>query len=342
MVRSPFDLALPRSPNANRGEVQLSAVIPLFNESACLNELYTRLSTVCSALGLESELIFVDDGSRDATAQLLERLAELDPQVVVVRLSRNFGHQSALTAGLNRARGEAVVVLDGDLQDPPEVIPQLVERWREGYDVVYAVRTKRKEHPLKRLAYWAYYRVLQQIADLEFPLDAGDFCLMDRRVVQAVNALPERQRFIRGLRAFVGFRQTGVVYEREARRAGESKYTLGKLLGLAWNGVIGFSSFPIRCLGWLALAVGFLALGGGLTLGVQLLISEQGPAGWAWVFVLVLALSSLQFAGMALLGAYLLRIFAEVKQRPIYIVDDARPEPVEAMREPGPRATLRA
>ncbi len=211
--------------------LEISVVVPLFNERENVARLYQRLSAALAALGLSYEIVLVNDGSRDETPRLIDELSRRDPHVAVVHLSRNFGHQPAVSAGLDHARGRAVMVMDGDLQDPPEMIPQFVSQWREGFDVVYAVRRRRKEGPVKRLGYYAFYRLLGLIAELEIPLDAGDFCLMDRRVVDAMKSLPERKRFVRGLRTFVGFRQTGLAYERAARDSGSPKYTLR-----AWSG----------------------------------------------------------------------------------------------------------
>ena len=302
----------------------LTAVIPIYDESEILPELYRRLTATFADLGVEYELLFVNDGSQDATPTLLDAFVANDSHVTVLHLSRNFGHQAAVTAGLEYARGDAVVILDGDLQDPPEVIPQLVERWREGFDVVYAVRTKRKEGPLKRLGYFVFYRLLRAVSDLDVPLDAGDFCLMDRRAVDAVNRLPERCRFVRGLRSFVGYRQTGVVYERDARRAGRAKYTFGRLVALALDGVVSFSSFPVRLVGW---AAGFTAIAGAIVgAGAAFGWASSGnpPAGWLVVLIAVLGLSAMQFACLTGLGLYLLKIATEVKRRPPYIVDEVR------------------
>lgn len=312
--------------------VTLSAVIPLFDEQENLPRLYRRLTDTLTALGVEYELVFVNDGSRDRTPLLLNQMAAFDPRVVPLHLSRNFGHQAAVTAGLEHARGRAVIVLDGDLQDPPEVIPQLIERWREGFDVVFAVRTKRKEGPVKRLGYFAFYRLLRGVADLDIPLDTGDFCLMDRRAVDALNRLPERGRFVRGLRTFVGFRQVGVSYERDARYAGVPKYTFRKLIGLALDGVVNFSTFPVRAIGGLAV---------GLTLlGVVLLAWCGGtwavsgpPAGWFVTLAAVVFLSGLQTGCLAILGLYMLKIFTEVKRRPSYILDAKAPLAPEGREE---------
>jgi glycosyltransferase involved in cell wall biosynthesis len=304
---------------------QLSVVAPLFDEAANVLDLHRRVLSVLDGLGLSYELVLVDDGSRDATPDLLERLAVRDSRVRVVTLSRNFGHQAAVTAGLDHARGDAVAILDGDLQDPPEVLPTFVERWREGFDVVYAVRTKRKENAFKRAGYFLFYRVLRLLADHDIPLDSGDFCLMDRKVVDALRRLPERERFVRGLRSFVGFRQTGVVYERSARAAGASKYSLTKLAGLAIDGIVNFSSLPLKLvfvMGVLVLAMGVLGATGCIAVA---LAGVNEVSGWACVLPALLTIGGGQLAALGLVGEYVRRIFLEVKGRPTYIVNEVRP-----------------
>ncbi len=323
--------------------VTLSVVVPLYDEQDTLPELYRRLTDTLTALGVDYELLLVNDGSRDRTRPMLDALARTDPRVRPLHLSRNFGHQAAVTAGLEHATGDCVAVLDGDLQDPPEVIPALLERWREGFDVVYAVRTKRKEGWAKRLGYFAFYRLLRATADLDIPLDAGDFCLMDRAAVDALNRLPERGRFVRGLRTYIGFRQIGVSYERDPRFAGTPKYTLGKLAALAADGAVNFSTFPVRLVGWVAGGLIAGGLAGLLTLGCQ---SAAGGVvdGWAWVVVALVGLVGVQIGCVWLVGLYVLKIFAEVKRRPSYIVESlpadrcrprefAPPEPAEGSRQ---------
>jgi glycosyltransferase involved in cell wall biosynthesis len=229
----------------------LSVVIPIFNEQGCLRELYSRLVGVLQQGGASYEIIFVDDGSRDSSPELLKEFAGADFNVKVLRLSRNFGHQAAITAGLEHARGGAVVLMDGDLQDPPEVIPQFVEKWREGWDVVYAIKTRRKENAVKRFAFWLFYRLLGYMSDVTLPLDAGIFSLMDRRVVDWLKALPERNRYLAGLRVWVGFRQTGIEFERASRYDDRPRQTLGRLMKLALDGIFSFSQFPIHIISWL-------------------------------------------------------------------------------------------
>ncbi len=238
--------------------------MPLYDEEECIPALWDRMHDVLESLAATYEIVFVDDGSRDGTARLLGHLHAEHDQVVVVRLSRNFGHQAAISAGLEQARGRAVVVLDGDLQDPPELIPDLMRLWREGNDVVYAVRRRRGEGPFKQLAYRAFYRILKFVSEIDIALDSGDFCLMDRRVVDALNRLPESCRFVRGLRSFLGFRQVGLAYDRPMRGAGRPKYTLRKLSGLAIDGLVSFSGYPLRLVTHLGAASGALAL----TLGI--------------------------------------------------------------------------
>ncbi len=299
-------------------------VVPLFNEQENLGELYRRLRATLDGSGCGYELVLVDDGSRDATGVLLEELSAADPAVVPVYLSRNFGHQAAVSAGLARVRGRAVVVMDGDLQDPPEVLPQFIARWREGYDVVYAIRTARKESAFKRAAYYAFYRALAAISDLDIPLDSGDFSLMDRKVVDALEGLPERRRFVRGLRSFVGFRQTGLAYERDARGAGRPKYTLAGLVGLAVDGLISFSGYPLRLVTYLGLATSSVAAVLLVWVLVDALHNHTAPRGWASTVLVVLFMGSVQLIGMGIIGEYLRLIFLEVKRRPTYIVDEDR------------------
>jgi len=300
----------------------LSLVVPIFNETEILPQFYQRATAALEGCCDSYEIIFVDDGSRDGTLDLLRRLASLDPRVRIVSFSRNFGHQTAVTAGMNYAAGAAVVVIDGDLQDPPEVIPELLERWRAGYQVVYAVRRNRKEGWLKRSAYALFYRLLRSLSYVDMPLDAGDFAIMDRQVVELLNQMPERNRFVRGIRAWVGFRQIGLEYDRAPRFAGESKYPLTKLLRLAYDGVISYSFVPLRLvtqLGFVISVVSFLAIGYLMLLKVFFGISLLG---WTSTIVTILFLGGVQLVSIGILGEYVGRIFDEVKRRPLYIVKE--------------------
>ncbi len=305
--------------------VEISVVVPLFNEQENLAALVERLTAVLSEMSYELRL--VDDGSSDATATILAGLAARDPRVRPVYLARNFGHQPAVTAGLDHAEGAAIIVMDGDMQDPPEVLPDLIAKWREGFEVVYAIRTLRKEGPLLRLAYFAFYRLLDRVADTHIPLDSGDFCLMDRVVVDALSSLPERQRFVRGLRSWVGFRQTGVSYERAARQAGASKYSIGGLTRLAIEGLVSFSGQPLRAatvLGGLAALLSLVLLAWVL---FDALVNGNAPQGWASVVTILLFMSGVQLVSLGVLGEYIRIIFLESKARPTYIVRPPRSTP---------------
>jgi dolichol-phosphate mannosyltransferase len=312
-------------------EPELSVVVPLYNEQENLPELHHRLSAAIDPLRIEYELVFVNDGSHDDTPRMLDERQAEDSHLLVLHLSRNFGHQAAVSAGIDAARGRAVLVMDGDLQDPPEVIPDFLAMWRQGHDVVYAVRQARKEGWFMRLGYSAFYRLLSAISDVEIPLDSGDFGLMDRRVVEALKTLPERKRFVRGLRTFVGFRQVGLAYERPARRAGQPKYRLRGLINLALDGLISFSSYPLRlatCLGLITIAVGLLITVWVLT---DALINHTGPRGWASTIVIVLFMGAVQLISLGIVGEYVRLIFLETKGRPTYIVAERRgPDAVPA------------
>ncbi len=319
---------MPRPLNAlkagERDRVGLSVVVPLHDEQESVEELYRRLVDVLSLCELDHEIVFVDDGSRDDTPRLIERFRVNDPAVSVIRLTRNFGHQAAVSAGIDRARGRAVVVMDGDLQDPPEVIPDFLRLWRQGHDVVYAVRTRRKEGWFKRAGYFAFYRILKRVSDVDIPPDSGDFCLMDRRVVKALKTLPERARFIRGLRAFVGFRQIGLPYDRPMRDRGHSKYTFRALTGLAVDGLVSFSGYPLRLVTYLGIVSATLAIA--LTIwGVSDALTHQtAPRGWASTLVVVLFMGAAQMISLGVIGEYLRLIFLETKGRPTYLIASYR------------------
>jgi polyisoprenyl-phosphate glycosyltransferase len=297
----------------------VSVVVPLYNEEENLGELYRRLVDALEADGIDFELVLVNDGSRDATSAMLDALHQRDRRVMAVSLSRNFGHQAAISAGIDHATGQGVILMDGDLQDPPEVLPQFIAAWRHGNDVVFAVRTKRKEVLWKRICYAIFYRVFRAVSTLDIPLDSGDFCLMDRKVVDALKALPERGRFVRGLRTFVGFKQTGLAYERAARQAGQPKYTFRALCRLALDGLIGFSDAPLKLVSGAGLLCVGLALLGGAAALVQGLRDAAVP-GWWLATLAVFGCTGLQLFGMSILGEYVHRIFWEIKGRPTYIV----------------------
>ncbi|MBY0524997.1 MAG: glycosyltransferase family 2 protein [Gemmataceae bacterium] len=311
--------------HADRDVPTLSVVVPLYDEAANIDELYRRLSLSLTELGLTYEILLVDDGSRDGTSRRIDELAAQDAGIVPLHLSRNFGHQSAICAGIEHARGQAVVLMDGDLQDPPELLEAFVQSWRDGSEVVYAIRTRRKEGIVKRAGYTLFYRLLRAISDLDIPLDSGDFCLMDRKVVDVLKHLPERMRFVRGLRTFVGFRQTGLRYERAARSAGESKYSFRALVRLAIDGLISFSSYPMTLVTYLGLTSAGLALILTVWVLTDSLCSGTAPRGWASTILVVLYMSTVQLISLGIMGEYVRRIFLEVKGRPTYIVRPPAP-----------------
>jgi dolichol-phosphate mannosyltransferase len=299
---------------------ELSVVVPLYNEQENLTELHLRLTRSLAGLDVEYELILVDDGSRDATPEMLDEMAQSDPHVTVLHLSRNFGHQPAICAGLDFARGRGVILMDGDLQDPPEVLGRFVAAWRAGNDVVYAVRTRRKEGIGKRLAYALFYRLLRATSELDIPLDSGDFCLLDGQVVKALKALPERQRFVRGLRSFVGFKQTGLVYERDARHAGQAKYTFKALVRLALDGLVSFSGYPLTLVTYLGVFALVLSLALASWVVVDAWHNHSAPWGWASTIGVILFMGGVQLLSLGIIAEYLRRIFLEVKGRPTYIL----------------------
>jgi len=305
----------------------ISVVVPAYNEEEGIPLLYERLTTAAEKWGEEYELVLVDDGSKDRTLELLAHYAETDPRLKILSFTRNFGHQAAVTAGLLHARGDTVAVIDADLQDPPEELLKFVAKCREGYDVVYAIRSKRKESAPKRAAYFVYYRVLRFLANVDIPLDSGDFCVMTRRALNTLNALPERNRFIRGLRTWIGYRQVGLAYERSARAAGRPKYTLRHLINLALDGVINFSYKPLRLLGLAGIAVGVVALlAAGLFLFQYLSnttvfgYNPRASRGWTSLILAILFLSAFQLFGLGILGEYVGRLFDEIKGRPPFLI----------------------
>lgn len=310
----------------------LSVVVPCFNEQDVMRLTHSRLIQVLGdRTEFRLELIYVNDGSNDRTESLLFALADGDDRVNVISFARNFGHQPAVSAGIEYATGDAVVVIDADLQDPPEVILEMVVKWRAGHEVVYGVRTKRKEGPFKRLFYAGFYRIYRRLASIDVPLDSGDFALMDRCVVDVMNALPEKNRFVRGLRSWVGFRQTGCVYERAARAAGEPKYSLRALLRLAFDGIFNFSSAPLTMIFVLGLCTSVVSALGAITYFVArvggLPIFGHSPEevpGFTTLILTLLFFSGVQLISLGIVGEYLGRIYQETKLRPTYVVKTIR------------------
>jgi polyisoprenyl-phosphate glycosyltransferase len=300
----------------------LSVVIPILNEEPLVGELHERVTAAVAPLGAY-ELIVVDDGSSDGTWSRLVELAAVDPHLRLVRLSRNFGHQIALTAGLEAARGEAVVTMDGDLQDPPEVIPDLVARWREGYDVVYGVREEREGETRYKL--WTarvFYRLIGRLSPVEIPAEAGDFRLLSRRAADALRSMPERARFLRGMTSWIGFPQIGVPYRREARIAGQTKYPTRKMIKFAADAITSFSSAPLRIVSTLGfILVGFCAAYLIYTLYVRF-FTDDTVEGWTSVIVVLLLIGGAQLIGLGVIGQYIGRIYDEAKGRPLYVVSE--------------------
>ena len=319
-VRSRSAAVSQSTDHAGLARPDLSVVIPVYNEEDNIAVLYSRLTAVLEQTGLAYEMIFVDDGSRDKSLALLHALVAQYHHGTVVELARNFGHQVAITAGLDHARGNAVIVMDADLQDPPEMLPQFIAKWQEGHDVVYAIREQRKEGWGKRTAYAAFYRLLQRVADIEIPLDAGDFCIMDRRVVDLLVGMPERNRFVRGIRSWVGLDQVGVACERQPRGAGRPKYTMGRLMLLALDGLISFSHTPLRVASLFGLGISLLSFLLAGFYAIKKLTTGLNPPGFATLVVSIFFLAGIQLITIGVMGEYIGRIFDEVKRRPLYVV----------------------
>jgi glycosyltransferase involved in cell wall biosynthesis len=302
--------------------MRLSVAIPVHDEEPIIPELLERLSGVLNRLtGGPHEIIFVDDGSRDRTLQLLEAAAARDPRLVVVSLSRNFGHQAALTAALDQVTGDAAVVMDGDLQDRPEEIPRLVAKLEEGFDVVYAQRVRRKEPLLLRLAYFIFYRLITALSRLRLPVDAGDFSIMSRRVVDEIRRAPEHNRYLRGLRTWVGFRQTGIEVERAERGAGRSKYSLGALVRLAFDGIFAFSTAPLRAAAVLGAVAVVLSSLFTLYSVYAKVVLHRSPQGFTALIVVVTFLSGVNLFFLGVIGEYVGRVYEEAKARPLYVMN---------------------
>jgi dolichol-phosphate mannosyltransferase len=301
----------------------LSLVIPIYNEEETLPELHSRLTSFLASIGETWEVVFVNDGSKDRSADMLRELAAEVPQYRVITFGRNFGHQIAITAGMDYAQGDAVVVMDADLQDPPEVVVDMIAKWREGFDVVYGVRSKRLgETFFKKITAKIFYRLLRSMLGFEIPVDSGDFRLMSRQVVLTLRSLRERHRFVRGMVSWVGFRQTKVVYERQGRFAGETKYPFSKMLRFAIDGVTSFSIVPVRLATGLGILSGLIAVAIGLWALVQKIIGGAVVTGWTTIMMLIAASASAQLLMTGVLGEYVGRIYEEVKRRPLYTVQE--------------------
>jgi polyisoprenyl-phosphate glycosyltransferase len=312
---------------------KLSAVIACYRDAPAIPQMHERLTATFRRLGADYEIVFVNDASPDDAGEVLAELAARDRHVVVVNHTRNFGSQSAFTSGMRIATGDAVVLLDGDLQDPPELIEEFYARWREGFDVVYGVREQREATLPMQLSYKWFYRVFRSLSYVSMPVDAGDFSLLDRRVVDALNSLPESNRFLRGLRAWVGFRQTGVQYVRPARPFGETTNSLSRNLGWARRAIVSFSYAPLNLIAWLAfVTVALSVVGAVVQIILRIVEPDLAPRGFTTLIVVVLFIGGIQLICLSIVGSYLAHIYEEVKRRPAYIVESVlnRPPPRDA------------
>ncbi len=299
----------------------ISFVFPVFNEAENLPALYLALESVMTELDFEAELLFVNDGSQDASLLLLQGLQSQDSRVKIIDLSRNFGHQIAVTAGLDAALGAAVIVMDADLQDPPRVCLELLAKWQEGNEVVYAQRRTRNDGFFKRLSARFFYRTLRKLSDIDIPADTGDFRLLDRRVVDEIKKFKEHNRFLRGMYSYVGFRQVAVQFDRDARLNGKSGYPFKKMLKLASDGILGFSTYPLKLISRLGVLASLLALGGiCYVLFMKLFLPQYVVEGWSFIVIAVLFVGGLNLFMLGILGSYIGRIYAESQNRPLYIV----------------------
>jgi dolichol-phosphate mannosyltransferase len=323
---SPF--ALSRDDRPDRPRPALSVIVPCYNEEEVIETTHARLSAVMAGAGVSHEIIYIDDGSKDATVEKLRAIASNCAHARVVRLSRNFGHQIAVTAGLEFADGDAVVLIDADLQDPPEVIPEMIAKWREGYEVVYGVRTTREgENAFKLWTARAFYRIINKLSEVPLPLDTGDFRLIDRKVVLALRRMHERYRLLRAMTSWVGFRQVALPYERHKRFAGESKYPLRKMLALALDGILSFSVVPLRIVTAVGLCMAFFAALGITYALIGRIFGDDWVRGWTLMFITVLFFGGIQFIFLGIIGEYVGRIYGEAKQRPLYLVSEVMGPP---------------
>lgn len=301
----------------------ISIVVPMYYEEEVANECYKRLKNVMTDNNINYELIFINDGSKDKTFSILKEISECDNRVKVISFSRNFGHQIAVTAGINKSRGDAVVVIDADLQDPPELIPDMIKLWKQGYDVVYAKRKKRKgESFFKLLTAKMFYRFLDKMTDINIPLDTGDFRLIDRKVADVFNSMKENNRFVRGMISWVGFKQIPIEYERDERFAGETKYPLKKMIKFASDGIISFSAKPLKLVGMLGLFCVIISLAIFIyAIIVKLFMSSNAITGWTSIITIVTFLGGVQLLSISILGEYIGRIYDESKRRPLYVIE---------------------
>lgn len=300
-----------------------SVVVPLYNEELVLDETYNRLTTVLEKIDGEYEIILVNDGSRDKTEEMARAIASKDKRVKFISFSRNFGHQNAITAGMDHASGEAIVVIDADLQDPPELIYQMIEKYHEGYDVVYAVRAKRKgETIFKKVTAKAFYRILKKLVDIDIPVDTGDYRLISREVCNVLRRMREKNRFVRGMVSWIGFKQIGIPFVREERFAGETKYTLSKMIKFSLDGIVSFSTKPLKFTVHIGFTLAILSFLYACYLIVNKLLFSNVIEGWTSMVVIVLFIGGIQMIALGIIGEYIARIYEESKNRPLYITKE--------------------
>lgn len=328
-LQAPFRISIMCPMNKDAGNKRVSIIVPFLDEQENLPLLYERCNKVFQTLEEEQEYVFIDDGSTDQSLAWVMATAEKDPAVKYIQLSRNFGHQRAITSGMNLCTGDAAVIIDADLQDPPEVIADMISKWKEGFDVIHAVRSERKgESGLKKLLAHLFYRIMSKMTEVQMTVDAGDFRLLDRKALDALNSMPEQHRYMRGLASWIGFSQTTVEYVREARHAGVTKYPLIKSIALALNAITSFSGTPLRFIFYLGTVLCTLSIG----IGIYLLIvwnfirSSPSHAGTTYLTLAIFFVSGLQMLCMGILGQYLRRVFDEIKNRPLYLVKETNLE----------------
>jgi len=320
--------------NSNRQPL-ISIVVPAYNEEAVLSQFHQTISKVLSQLPLDFEIVYINDGSTDGTLNIIKELGQSDNQVTLIDLSRNFGKEIALSAGLQNAAGDAVVVIDADLQDPPELIPELIREWQNGYDVVYAQRTHRKgESLLKRTTAHLFYRIIQRISKISIPEDTGDFRILSRRAVNALNTLGEQHRFMKGLFAWIGYKQKAVQYQRDPRFAGETKWNYRKLWNFALDGITSFTIAPLKISTYLGLLTAASAFAYGIYMVINTLIYGNPVPGYPSLIVIVLVMGGVQLVAIGILGEYLGRIFNETKRRPLYFINEYIPSSKANSRNP--------
>ena len=300
----------------------ISIVIPIYNESDTIPELHRRLTAAMKNAYGEYEIIFVNDGSRDVSLATLKLFAQKDTHVKVVDLARNFGHQIEISAGIDSASGDAVILMDGDLQDPPELLPALIEKWQNGFEVVYTVKKSRKENALKRFAFHFFYELMARFSSIPIPMEAGNFSLMDRKVVAVLQSMTERNRYISGMRAWAGFRQTGIEFDREARFAGKPQMTFGILVRLALDGIFSFSNAPLRFSIYVGVLCALFSFAGAMYVLYEKLFTDKAILGWSSTIISILFTGGMILLTLGIIGEYVGRIYDEVKQRPLYVIKE--------------------